>query len=174
MRFFKLFSLLLLLFTVQDTVVLGQSAQPYAVYMYSFTRYIKWPIESRTDFMLGVLGDSPVTPHLQQMATQKRVNGRAIRLITFDSPKDINQELDLLFLNDSWSGEEGTVERMINNQSHCLVITQEGKGNGHINFIQENGRLLFELNQAVLEESGMKISSELLALARVVVRNQSN
>ncbi len=170
MRFFKLFSLLF--FTFQISHVVGQSAQPYAVYMYSFTRYINWPAETQDDFLMGVLGESPVTPHLHKMAVQKQVNGRTIRLITFQTPEEVSADLDMLLINDQWSEREDLVRKMTNELPHCLVITQAGTG--HINFIQEDGRLLFELNKAQLEDSGWRISSELLALARVVEENQSN
>lgn len=176
MRFFKLLPLLFFIIQVPSSVF-GQSAQPYAVYMYSFTRYINWPsTENDGDFLLGVLGESSVTPYLKKMASQKKVNGRTIQLVTFNSPEEIDHPLDMLFVNAAWSESMEKAKNYTEALPHCLVITDRGSqdGSSHINFINEDDKLLFELNKSALERSGLKVSSELLALARIVEGKQSN
>lgn len=176
-RFFKLL-LFTTFFAIFCLPVQAQSYQMHAVYMYSFTRYIDWPAGDSGDFVIGVLGESPIMPHLAKMAAQKKVNNREIRLIKYASPDEFTGESAMVFISDEYSEDTQLINDILAKagKSHCLIITDrvETRTNSHVNFIMEGEKLLFELNKAEIEKSGLRVSSELLALARVVDENQTN
>jgi len=53
----------------------------YTLFIYNFMKYIEWPeAQSKGDFVIAVLGDSPVNKELQTLAAGKKLKGRNIVL----------------------------------------------------------------------------------------------
>nr|WP_255647443.1 YfiR family protein [Fulvivirga sedimenti] len=150
----------------------AQNYQLHAVYIYSFTRYIQWPENDNSEFIIGVLGkDSEVIPHLEKMAEVKKVNNKQIQIEVFDSPSMISK-CDMLFLDKEWSTDNEFVDEWVEKarSNHFLLLTNEQPltGLSHINFTEDNNKLIFELNRKRIESSGLRVSTELLALAKIV------
>ncbi len=175
MRFFKLgFFWCVLLIIILGVALQGnaQNYQLHAVYIYSFTRYIQWPEKEDPEFVIGVLGeDSEVIPHLQKMAEVKKVNNKQIRIDIFEDPAAVG-DCDMLFLDKTWSEDENFVDEWVDTarSGHFLLLTdgQPVTGISHINFTENNNKLIFELNRKRIESSGLRVSTELLALAKIV------
>ncbi|MEJ2003397.1 MAG: YfiR family protein [Cyclobacteriaceae bacterium] len=149
----------------------AQNYQLHAVFMYSFMKYIQWP-SNADNFTITVLGsESEIIPHLKSMSEEKTLNGRAIQLKVTDSPIEIGPS-DIVFLSRKWSEQENIVESwaLKAREEKFLLLTDQApaKGTSHINFIEENKKLLFELNRKRIELAGLRVSTELLALAKIV------
>ena len=72
-----LFSLLLALST--RTVAQTTNYKGYAIFLYSFTKYVHWPKSSLAgDFKITVVGNSKVTQELATIVQHKTVLGRKI------------------------------------------------------------------------------------------------
>ena len=151
----------------------AQSYQVHAVYIYSYMKYIKWPESSENEpFKLGVLGDSEATPFLEKMAATKKAGNKSIELLKLSSTAGIKVHLlDMLLIP---TGELDSLA-MVNlstlaSQESIVLITEENKfpSGGHINFVKENSKLFFELDRQALEGAGLRVASELMALARPV------
>ena len=150
--------------------VAAQNYQLYAVYMYQFTKYIKWPeSNSSGDFVIGVLGETPALEHLQKMADTKKAGSRNIVLKQFSAPSEI-EGADMLFIGKDVIGDVASVLSHTKNTSTLLVTEEEGYGleGSNINFVVRNGRLVFELNQNAMDRENLKVSSELAKLAIVI------
>ncbi len=178
-RFFHLVSMrnfLVLAILLVFTSFFAASAQNYqvhSVYMYSFMKYIKWPDTSENKpFKLGVLGDSEVTPFLEKLAASKRTGNRPIELVRTDSSSVLKMNsLDMLFIPEG-SLQTVNIDELISlaEKEHIVLISDEIEfpAGGHINFIEENGKLFFELDRQALEKAGVRVATELMALARPV------
>ena len=161
------FSLVLLTFSFQLT---AQNYQLHAVYMYQFIKYIKWPdAVSQGDFVIGVLGESPATDHLKKMAETKKIGSRNIVLKEFNSVSDITNA-HMLFIGEGNIESVESVLGQIEGQHTLLITEEEGFGleGSNINFVERNGRLVFELNQHAMDREQLKVSSELAKLAIVI------
>lgn len=142
----------------------------HTVFMYNFTKYIKWPEASiDNEFVIGVLGNSGITEHLQKMAQSKSVNGKPIVVKTFSKASEI-ADCHMLFLPESSSGELSSIRQKLASLPTLIISEKAGLGQqgSDVNFIVNNGRWNFELNQASADMHNLKISGELTKFAHKV------
>src|ERR1700740_2397343 len=51
----------------------------YTLFVYNFMKYTEWPeAQSKGDFVIGVLGSSPIQKELETLAATKKIKGRTI------------------------------------------------------------------------------------------------
>lgn len=142
----------------------------YQIFMYNFTRYIQWPADKQNgDFVIGVLGNSEVTPRLEKMANSKKVGSQAIKVKEFKSVNDINS-CHMIFIPSNKSGELNVVKNKLKGNSTLIITEKEGLGKegSAINFIVKDGKLRFELNKAATEKAQLKVSGDLAKLAILI------
>lgn len=167
----KFFVLSALLVFISFFAASAQNYQVHSVYIYSYMKYIKWPDSSENEsFKLGVMGDSEVTPFLEKLAETKRAGTRNIELVRVKDTSLIGS-LDMLFITKSYFNQVDWLElKRIAAQDNIALLTEEENfpEGGHINFVQEENKLFFELNRQTLESAGLRVANELMALARTV------
>jgi hypothetical protein len=153
------------------TPALSQAQQTdykfHTVFMYNFTKYVKWPEGAVTDrFVIGVLGSSGIVPHLEQMASTKSVNGKPIELKVFSSPAEV-ANCHMLFVPENRSNELASLRSSLATQPTLIVTEKAGlaRAGSDINFVVDNGRWKFELNEAANAMHQLKVSSELTKFA---------
>lgn len=142
----------------------------HSLFMYNFTRYIKWPDAAvGNEFVIGVVGKSPITEHLEKMAQTKTVNGVPIVVKVFKNPTEITN-CQMLFLPENYSSKFEEIKDLLNGK-HTLVISEKpglAKKGSDINFIVNNGRWNFEMNQASTNLRSLKVSNELSKFAQTI------
>ena len=156
------------LLSLLSSVAFAQNYQLHTVYIYSFIRYIQWP-DDNGDFVIGVLGDSPIIDHLNKMAASKKAGARNIVVRKFNGPADVTAT-HILFIPNSSSEMLGQIKAK-SAANHTLLITEkEGMGmeGSAINFVERNSKLAFELNRSSVDDAGLKVSSELTRLAIII------
>lgn len=160
----------LILFCLAVNFGFGQSYKLHSVYIYGFTRYVIWPDDhNEGDFEIMVLGDTPMLEELKSLAAAKKVGERAIRITKINSAAEI-KKCNILFIPSANSDKLGDVVTRIGNKS-TLIITEEpglGTKGSHINFIQKDGKLAFELNQSAATKHNLKISNTLSGMAILI------
>ena len=142
----------------------------HTVFMYNFTKYIKWPDASiGNEFVIGVLGNSPIISHLQKMAQSKTVNGKPIVIKTYSKAAEV-ANCQMLFLPQAQSSELQNLRQQLGQQPTLIISEKEGLGKqgSDVNFIVNNGRWNFELNQASTEMHKLKVSAELVKFAHKI------
>ena len=141
----------------------------YSVYVYNFIKYIEWP-ESKKDFVIVIIGDSPIQAELKVLAATKKVNGRKIVIRQYSGIDEI-QDCDILYISSSKSSLLKSAIEKTKNMATLLIAEREGlaKRGAGINFVTlEDYTLKFELNRKVIEGHNLKISNQLVSLALVV------
>ncbi|MTI22732.1 YfiR family protein [Fulvivirga sp. RKSG066] len=163
----KLFFCLFL--SVLTFQVSAQNYQLHAVYMYQFTKYIKWPASGSSEFVIGVLGDTPAIEYLDKMAQTKKAGSKDIVIKKFKSLSGVTKT-DMLFVGKEADAELSNIINKVKGQNTLLITEEEGFGleGSNINFVERNGRLVFELNQKAMERESLKVSAELAKLAIVI------
>lgn len=134
--------------------------------MYNFGLYVTWP-DKPDPFHIGVLGKDPFGEVLDTIAKHRKLGGAPIKIHRFNSPADY-KPVHLLFVSETQLLEE--VVRVIGTSPVLIVTDAEGSAQrgAIINFFIENSRVRFEINRRAADQAGLKISSKLLGLARIV------
>lgn len=142
-----------------------------SLFIYNFSKYIKWPDDmSSGDFVIGVLGDSEVYTHLKSMAdTKKQTQNMNLVVKRYDKPEDV-EKCHILYVSNSFLNQLPALSDAVTTKSTLIISNHPGmaqKG-ATINFIEESGKIKFELNQVNAEQRGLKVSGSLTALSVLV------
>jgi hypothetical protein len=147
-----------------------------AAYLYNFARFVAWPpTRGRDDnFVVAVLGDDPFGPALDQAMAGKTIRGRPI-LVRRLARAEEAAGVDLLFISMS---EGAHVRRTLKDLSGAATLTVSDipdfvlRG-GMVGFCQEDHTVRFDLNLHAVEAARLKVSSQLVRVARRLISNGS-
>uniref|UniRef100_A0A831XEJ6 YfiR family protein n=1 Tax=Geobacter metallireducens TaxID=28232 RepID=A0A831XEJ6_GEOME len=141
-------------------------------FLINFTKFVEWPenafADDRSPIVLGILGDNPFGSNLDSVKG-KTIHGRKLIVNRFRAVDDI-RGCHILFVS---SSERHNLPRIAPflRQSGILSVGDMEKfaqKGGVINFVVENNRVGFEINLEAGRRAGLRISSKLLSLARIV------
>jgi ribosome-associated protein YbcJ (S4-like RNA binding protein) len=158
----------------QDPV--AKEYQIKAAYLYNFAKFVEWPAPAFTNnespLVIGVFGPNPFGDELIAIAKDHKINGRSIvikHVATLAEARGVH----LMFFGDTEDGHiAGTLAAL--KENGVLTVGESEKfiaSGGMISFVLEENRVRFEINAAAAERQGMKISAQLLKLAKTV-RNE--
>ena len=138
-----------------------------AAFIYQIAKFVEWPVSS-APLRLCVLGGNPFGLALETIRG-KPVNERKMEVSLLDMNAD-TRECNILFIA---APAEKHIERIaaISRDSGMLAIGDtEGFAlrGAIINFFLESGKVRFEINREASRRAGLKISSQLLKLARII------
>lgn len=155
----------------KDAAAQETNYKAYSVYVYNFIKYIEWPEESKKgDFVIAVIGNSPVVAELKALAASKKANGQNIVIKQFASIADVDHCQILYICNGKSSVLKEALEKT-KNMAALMITEREGlakKGAG-INFVtMEDETLKFEVNKKVIEAHNLKIPKVLFSLGLMV------
>jgi len=169
--------------SAQQQDVIDREPEIKAAYLYNFGRYVEWPPSARPvgdsgspNFVIGVVGDSPVVAPLRTIAATKKVEGRAILIRQFKAATDF-QACQVLFVP---AGQDPELVAAILKKARATptLIVGEEEGfalkHGQIGFYTDQNNMKFEINVGSADKVGLKISSKLLSLGRIVGEKQGN
>ena len=163
-------SVLVGVFLLLSSVGKSQDPKLQGIFIYSFTRYVQWPDEfNQGDFVITIIGDSPMVAELQSLAEKKKVDGRAIKLVKANSVAEI-KKCNILFLPDTQSHLLASALSHVTDWPTLVVTQQEGLGKkgSCINFITKEGNLAFEMNMAAIAKHQLKVFAELTRRAILI------
>ena len=148
-----------------------------AAYLYNFARYVEWPaaVDSK-EFVIGVVGETPVAAPLATIAATKKINNRAIGIRRFKSEKDF-QQCHILFVP---AGQDPAVVTALLKKVRGTATLVVGEGpafalnQGHIGFYAHQNSVKFEINSGSAQKAALKISSKLLNLGKIVGEKSAN
>jgi hypothetical protein len=141
-----------------------------AIFIMNFTKLIEWPQTYRQgNFVVGVLGESPLYSELVKMSKTKKVANQSLLVKKFKTSADIDK-CHIIYVSSSKSETISSIVKQVKSNSTLIITEKQGlvdKGAG-INFIVKNNRQKFELNKKNVEKYKLKVSSNLEALAFTV------
>jgi hypothetical protein len=142
-------------------------AQLKAVFLVNFAKFTTWPDLSPADpIILCTVGDDEVASSLALAVRRQTVGGRV--LAASQLPRDAGwAPCQLLFL-----GYEGVSRVRLEAAPPAVLTVSDAEGfasnGGMIEFFMEGSRLRFAVNLREVDESRVRLSSNLLQLARIV------
>lgn len=139
--------------------------------MLNFTKFIDWPptafADANAPFTICVIGKDPFGHALSDIVQGETVNGRNLVVKTFPqfSPPQACQ-VAFFSAGDRDSG------RTLRDYGPGVLTVGDGQkffqDGGMIAFVIDNRRVRFDINEGAAERAGLKLSSKLLSVARVV------
>jgi len=140
-----------------------------ALFLYNFTRYIEWPAFNSHEFVIGVVGKSPIYSELLTIAQGKKVSLKDIKVKKFASGEEITA-CQILFVSNDASSSLGTYATSLQGKNTLIITEKSGlinKGAG-INFVINDGKQKFELSRSAMNKNGLKVNNQLVDMATVI------
>ena len=144
--------------------------QVKAAFLYNFAKFVEWPAEVFADtnspIVLGILGKNVFGNELEKTIRDRRVNNRLFQFKNFTSATEATN-CQILFISPSEKDNFAKIINTLKNTSVLTVSEADGfiKAGGVINFVFENDKIRFQINDEAAKKARLKISSKLLSLA---------
>jgi uncharacterized protein DUF4154 len=143
-----------------------------AAFLYHFVEFVEWPEASPLPpgtVTIGVLGRDPFGDVLDKAILEKVVAGRTLAIRRFASVEAL-EPCEILFIG---SSEMAQLPEILARLGQAPVLTvgeadRFARRGGMIGFFFEGGRVRLEVNRGAAERAGLRVSSKLLAVARLV------
>jgi hypothetical protein len=175
MRLLPVLGTLLLLAHVQCWPQEASESQVKAAYLYNFVKFIEWPLadvpQGANPIRLCVLEDKGFEQTLRQV-----VNGKLIGLhpVTVTQLNAAGQArgCQILFIALSHRKDASHALEELRDTSVVTVGEMDGfiKAGGIINFVLDDDHVRFQVNEKAAARAGLRVSSRLLSVAKLVVR----
>jgi hypothetical protein len=145
-----------------------------ASFLVAFPNFIDWPegafASPDAPFLLCVIGDFSFGTSLAQMTQTTSIHGRRLNIHWAHKDQEL-RACQILFVSRSESKHYERIFKAIEGASVLSVGETPDflSSGGAIDFLFENDRLQFEVSASVAEDAHLRISSNMLALARHVI-----
>ena len=159
--------------TGQDAAPISLEHQVKIAFLYNFARFVEWPKATfaRPDapVILGILGSDGFCSDIEKMLQGKTVDSHPLVIRHVQSVGQV-QPSQILFISSSVHND---LARILGLLSGVPVLTVGDTDSftslgGMINFRMEANKVRFDINIDAAERSGLKLSSKLLSVSRVV------
>jgi hypothetical protein len=143
-----------------------------AAFLYNFVKFTEWPVEavpSDGALRMCVLGDEAVATALEQTVKARQIDGHSLTVVrvSVDGALSSCQVLYVTGLDRRRSTQ--LIERIKGAPVFAVGDLEAFAALGGVGqLFVENGKMRFALNPASAQRAGLRISSKLLALAKVV------
>jgi hypothetical protein len=117
--------------------------------------------------VIGVFGDNPFGDELEDVVKGRRINGHPIIVKSFSSAAAV-RNVHLLFIAAAAEDRLGEFRAAVRGTSILTVGETDEffRRGGIIQFVVEGDKIRFDINAAQASSAGLKISAQLLSLAR--------
>lgn len=149
-----------------------------AAFLYNFVKFVEWPAQSfpdrTTPFLIGVLGEDLFGGFLDKAVEGKVINERKLKVLRADQLENL-KKCHLIFISRS---EKGRLNQILADLKTASILTvgdteRFAERGGVINFTMPADMVRFEINVSAAERAGLKISSKLLGVAKIITSEPS-
>ena len=142
-----------------------------AAFLLNFTKFVEWPASAfpgpDSPFTICILGRDPFGRALDEIVEGESVGGRKLAVRrTKETPEP--QACQVVFVDDG----EKEVRKILSGLGTGVLTIGDGdsfiREGGMIAFVIENRRVRFDIRQSKAEGAGLRLSSKLLSVARIV------
>jgi YfiR/HmsC-like len=148
-----------------------------AAFLYNFTKFVDWPAsaqKSAEPFRMCVLADAEFTRAVETIIGGESVLGRPLVLITPETP-EVARACQLLFV--AHAEPEGARYLAAVRDYPVLTVGDAPRfldAGGAIQFVLVDQRVRFDINLVAAERAGLRVSSNLLRVARTITPNRTH
>jgi len=167
-------------------LVSAQVSQPTeyqlkAAFLFNFAKFIEWPEKSfagpQAPFTICVIGQDPFGGALDEYLA-KTIEGRPVQLAHYanvNGPAE-TRHCQIVFISASEKAHFHDVIESLRGSAALLVGDADGfaASGGTIEFTLEDNHIRFSINPDAAQRADLKLSSKLLALAKIVHDGSNN
>jgi uncharacterized protein DUF4154 len=164
--------------TTAPSATLAQSApdpeyQLKAVFLFHFAQFVEWPASafpnSQTPLVIGILGEDPFGPYLDETVRGEMVNDRPLVVRRYRSVEEITT-CHILFIS---RREDRRLRGILDSLRGRSVLTVSDADRfatlgGMIRFVTDHKRIRFRINLEAARAASLTLSSKLLRPAEIV------
>lgn len=141
-----------------------------AAFLYKFAQFTDWPPRAAdAPLTVCIVGDSGVAAEFGEFARNRPIAGHPIdaRAVAADAPM---RACDVLFMSMSETRRAGAALEVLKSLPILTVSDdrQFAESGGVVALFIENGRMRFSINTDAADRAGLRLSSRLLSLAKIV------
>jgi hypothetical protein len=141
-----------------------QESKIQAVLLLKFAENVKWA-EDKKELIIGIVGKTDVTPELEQRLKVRNPMGIVLKKITAAEAASC----DVVYVPSSSANNLNQITGSIGFKPVLVVTETDYTRKGScISIIEDEGKMHFIINKAVIEARGLKVSSALLNLGKQV------
>jgi hypothetical protein len=146
-----------------------------SAFIEKFTQFTDWPENAELSdiskpFVISIIGENPFKGILKQTCRTRKIKNKKVEIRYISSTKEISPS-HILFISASKKDQLPAILLAVKNKPILTVSEVEGfaeKG-GHINFyMTKKGTLHFEINEAMVRASGLRMHLLLIEIAKMV------
>jgi hypothetical protein len=154
----------------------NQESEEYPVklaFLYNFTKFVEWPPrsygEAGSPLTICIVGDDPFSPDLEGELQTREVRGHPVKIKKLKPDADLNA-CQIVFVPLTAETHAISIVMRLKRSNTLTIGETEGFAmlGGIINLTIEENKLHFEVNPIAADRAGLKISSKLLSLAKIV------
>jgi hypothetical protein len=144
-----------------------------AAFLFNFAQFVKWPTAAFTNagepFYIGILGDDPFGPALDETVQGATIANHKLVVRRARSLEGL-QDCQMIFICKSEQGHLPQILSQLDSRPILSVseIDSFAKAGGVIDFYLRAGKVRFEINPNAAQQKGLKISSQLMTLGKIV------
>ncbi len=158
--------------TRAETVITNEYSVKAAL-IYSIIKFVDWPEQGTSivsnPLCIAVFGQDPFGNNLD-MLSSKTAKGRPIKIRQLQRIEDI-RSCEVLFISSSERLQLTRIMKQLQNQPILTISDHAGfpQIGGMINLTTVNNKVQFEINNKAALRAHLRISSQLLKLAKIVI-----
>jgi hypothetical protein len=144
-----------------------------AAFLFNFVQFVKWPStafsSSDAPIYIGVLGDDPFGSTLDDTIQGEVVDGHHLSVIRSPRVEEMTQ-CQVVFVCRSQEGQIANILAQLGSRPILTVsdVSDFADEGGDIDFYMSGDRIRFEINAEAVRQGGLRLSSQLLALGKIV------
>lgn len=156
-----------------------------AAFLYNFIKFIEWPptkLSDKETINIGVIGENPYKDAFDPIK-DKRIENKKIVIKFFKNLEELknNRQIDnirkchVLFVCGSEKKQFKEILSLVSEHNVLTVSDTNGflESGGIINFLIEDQKVCFEINNYNAKQEKLNIRSQLLRLAKKVIEEKN-
>ena len=164
-----------------QVAVIDREYEIKAAYLYNFGKDVEWTdapepgMEASAPFLIGIVGTNPFGKALADVAKAKQLGGRKIVIYELRAIDDYRPSQMLFFPENTPDSLVSIVIARVKSAPTLPIGERSGfaTAGGNVNFYVEANNIKFEINPDAASKRGLRISSKLLQLGRIVSASAS-
>lgn len=144
-----------------------------AGYLFNFARFIEWPAAclpaSDSPFVIGIIDDSEALPVVRSLLEGKKVDGHPVQIKALNA-NQIGRDIHILLVTRAAGKSPEEIRTAMDGAFTLLVGETEdfAERGGMVGFTREEDRIRISLNLDRATEAGLRVSSKLSSVAKMV------
>jgi hypothetical protein len=142
-------------------------------FLYNFAKFVEWPSDSFRSpggtLAICIVGHNPFSLDIENELRARPAGDHPVEFVAL-KPTDALNACQIVFIPVTEKDKAARIVKSLKGASVLTVGESEGFAvrGGIINFTVEEGNIRFEINRRGADRAGLKISSKLLNLAKIV------